>query len=129
MHQIVDPPKPCSKGPPAPALGRGRRRGQCGLNPRCALPIPRRAPGRHAKSRPSADALVEPQSGRGLLQQRRRRGLAGRERLAPQVVAVELDQFGSCRLSSALTFLTSVGRTADSQTCSYLQAASASDLP
>ena len=32
----------------------------------------------------------------------------------------------ACHLSSALTFLTSVGRTADSRTCSYLQAASAS---
>jgi hypothetical protein len=37
-------------------------------------------------------------------------GLASVERLAPQFAAVELDQFGS--LSSALTFLTSVGRTA-----------------
>jgi hypothetical protein len=41
---------------------------------------------------------------------------------AAQVAAVELDQFGSLSLIV-------VGRTADSQTCSYLQAASASDLP
>jgi hypothetical protein len=36
--------------------------------------------------------LVEAEAGRGPLQQRRQRGLARVERLAPEVVAVQFDQ-------------------------------------
>ena len=65
---------------------------------------------------------VEAQAGRGLLQQRCHVALRVSSGSCP-VAAVELDQFGSLSL---VVFLTSVGRTADSRTCSYLQTASAS---
>ncbi len=38
------------------------------------------------------DVLFETQAGRGPLQQRCQGGLAGLERLAPQVLAIQLDQ-------------------------------------
>ena len=55
-------------------------------------------------------------SWRGLLQQRHQCGLASVERLAPQVAAVELDQFGSLSLIVRVDLPHQVGRTADSQT-------------
>jgi hypothetical protein len=82
---------------------RGRRLRQCGPNSARYVRCRSRAGGAWSagKSRPSADVFAEPQSGRGLLQQRRQRGLAGLERLAPQVAAVELDQSAACRSCGA----------------------------
>jgi hypothetical protein len=47
----------------------------------------------------SLNVLVEAQSGRRALQQRRQRGLAHLERLAPQVIAVQFDQDGASSTS------------------------------